>query len=76
MQVLRRVLVAIVAMGFLAGAGVAADDAPLVLVVADLVARTAIAHAELPLGMLTSLVGGPFFFWLLRRTRTSQGGWA
>ena len=48
----------------------------LVLVVADLVARTAIAHAELPLGMLTSLVGGPFFFWLLRRTRTSQGGWA
>jgi len=48
----------------------------LVLVVADLVARTAITHAELPLGMLTSLVGGPFFFWLLRRTRTSQGGWA
>ena len=28
MQVLRRVLLAIVAMGFLAGAGVAADDAP------------------------------------------------
>ncbi|MBD9697888.1 iron ABC transporter permease [Flavimobilis sp. GY10621] len=48
----------------------------LVLVVADLVARTAVAHAELPLGMLTSLVGGPFFFWLLRRTRASQGGWA
>ncbi|MFI2753803.1 FecCD family ABC transporter permease [Cellulomonas sp. P22] len=48
----------------------------LVLVVADLVARTAIANADLPLGMLTSLVGGPFFFWLLRRTRSTQGGWA
>lgn len=48
----------------------------LLLVSADLVARTAIAYADLPLGMLTALVGGPLFFWLLRRTRTSQGGWA
>lgn len=48
----------------------------LVLVSADLLARTAIENAELPLGMLTSLVGGPFFFWLLRRTRSRQGGWA
>ncbi len=48
----------------------------LVLVCADLLARTAIDNAELPLGMLTSLVGGPFFFWLLRRTRSKQGGWA
>ena len=46
-----------------------------VLVTADLVARTAIPNADLPLGMLTALVGGPFFFWLLRRTRTRQGGW-
>jgi iron complex transport system permease protein len=48
----------------------------LVLVSADLLARTAVENAELPLGMLTALVGGPFFFWLLRRTRTRQGGWA
>ena len=48
----------------------------LVLVSADLLARTAVENAELPLGMLTSLVGGPFFFWLLRRTRSKQGGWA
>lgn len=48
----------------------------LVLVSADLLARTAVVNAELPLGMLTSLVGGPFFFWLLRRTRNRQGGWA
>ncbi|WP_425467257.1 FecCD family ABC transporter permease [Rarobacter incanus] len=48
----------------------------LLLVSADLVARTAIPFADLPIGMLTSLVGGPFFFWLLRRTRSRAGGWA
>ena len=48
----------------------------LVLMVADVVARTAIEFAELPIGMLTSLVGGPFFFWLLLRTRNQAGGWA
>lgn len=47
----------------------------LVLVVADTIARTFVANADLPLGMLTSLVGGPFFFWLLRRTRRTAGGW-
>ncbi|EFQ83784.1 iron chelate uptake ABC transporter, FeCT family, permease protein [Aeromicrobium marinum DSM 15272] len=46
------------------------------LLTADLVARTAVAYADLPIGMLTSLVGGPFFFWLLRRTRRTAGGWA
>ena len=46
------------------------------LLAADLAARTAVAYADLPIGMLTALVGGPFFFWLLRRTRTSAGGWA
>ncbi|GAB3125336.1 FecCD family ABC transporter permease [Glaciibacter psychrotolerans] len=48
----------------------------LLLVTADLVARTAVPMADLPIGMLTSLVGGPFFFWLLRRTRRREGGWA
>ena len=46
------------------------------LAVADLVARTAISYADLPIGMLTALVGGPVFFWLLRRTRRQAGGWA
>ncbi|MCL2803354.1 MAG: iron ABC transporter permease [Micrococcales bacterium] len=46
------------------------------LMAADLIARTAMAYAELPIGMLTALVGGPFFFWLLRRTRRRAGGWA
>lgn len=48
----------------------------LLLVLADLWARTAVAYADLPIGMLTSLVGGPFFFWLLRRARRTAGGWA
>ncbi|TMQ99112.1 iron ABC transporter permease [Actinomadura soli] len=47
-----------------------------VLVAADMVARTAIAYQELPLGVLTALLGGPFFFWLLRRARHGSGGWA
>ncbi|MBH1933438.1 iron ABC transporter permease [Streptomyces sp. AV19] len=47
----------------------------LVLVSADLAARTAVQPAELPLGVLTALVGSPFFFWLLRRARRGRGGW-
>jgi len=45
------------------------------LLAADLVARTAVAGSELPIGMITALIGGPFFFWLLRRTRRRSGGW-
>lgn len=48
----------------------------LLLVCADLFARTLVQYADLPIGMLTALVGGPFFFWLLRRTRRTAGGWA
>ena len=48
----------------------------LLLTVADLLARTLVAGADLPIGLLTSLVGGPFFFWLLFRQRRSSGGWA
>jgi len=39
------------------------------LVLADLLARTALAPAELPLGILTAFLGGQFFLWLLRKTR-------
>ena len=46
------------------------------LVLADLLARTLISGAELPIGLLTSLVGGPFFFLLLWRQRRRAGGWA
>jgi len=37
------------------------------LVLADLVARVAVAPGELPVGVVTALVGGPFFLYLLRR---------
>lgn len=47
-----------------------------VLLAADVAARSLVDNADLPLGMLTSLIGGPFFFWLLRRTRARAGGWA
>jgi iron complex transport system permease protein len=36
-------------------------------VLADLVARTVVAPAELPVGVVTSLLGAPFFIWLLLR---------
>ena len=36
-------------------------------VAADLIARTAIAPSELPVGAITALCGGPFFIWVLRR---------
>jgi iron complex transport system permease protein len=35
------------------------------LVVCDTLARTLIAPAEIPVGVLTALLGGPFFIWLL-----------
>lgn len=47
-----------------------------ILVGADLAARTIAAPAEVPLGVLTALVGSPIFFWQLRRLRSRQGGWA
>ncbi|WP_300267510.1 iron ABC transporter permease [Microbacterium sp.] len=46
------------------------------LVYADLLARTLVTSADLPIGLLTSLVGGPFFYWLIRRNRRRAGGWA
>ncbi|WP_224763517.1 MULTISPECIES: iron ABC transporter permease [unclassified Salinibacterium] len=48
----------------------------LLMVLADLLARTIVPAAELPIGLLTSLVGGPFFFALLWRQRKASGGWA
>lgn len=40
------------------------------LVLADTAARTVAAPTELPVGVLTALVGAPFFFWLLHRRRS------
>jgi len=39
------------------------------LVATDVVARTVMAPVELPVGIITALIGGPFFLWLLVRQR-------
>ncbi|EEF80511.1 ABC transporter, FeCT family, permease protein [Methylophaga thiooxydans DMS010] len=39
------------------------------LILCDTVARIVIAPAELPVGVITTLLGGPFFLWLLVRSR-------
>jgi iron complex transport system permease protein len=37
------------------------------LVLCDLLARTVMAPIELPVGVVTAMIGGPFFLWLLVR---------
>lgn len=39
------------------------------LILADLLARTALAPAEIPIGVITAFLGAPFFLLVLRRTR-------
>lgn len=41
----------------------------IVMVLSDLVARTIIAPIEIPVGIVTAVLGGPFFIWLLVRGR-------
>lgn len=45
----------------------------LLLLLADLAARTLVTPAELPLGVVTALLGGPFFMWLLYRAKKLRG---
>ena len=44
------------------------------LLLADLPARTVVVPAELPLSAVTAMVGGPFFLWLVHRTRRTWLG--
>ena len=37
------------------------------LVICDLIARTVMSPIELPVGIVTAMIGGPFFIWLLVR---------
>jgi|TARA_B110000196_G_scaffold319748_1_gene338765 iron complex transport system permease protein len=39
------------------------------MITADLIARTIIQPAELPVGLITSTIGSPFFLWLIFRLR-------
>jgi iron complex transport system permease protein len=40
-----------------------------VLLGADIVARTVLAPTQLPVGIVTAVMGAPFFLWLLRRAK-------
>ncbi len=43
------------------------------LMMADTVARTALSPSEFPVGVITALVGGPIFLWLLTMRQTQLG---
>ena len=43
------------------------------LLIADTVARTLVAPAEMPVGLLTSLLGAPWFLWLIFRRGGEHG---
>ena len=46
----------------------------LMLVILDALARTIVAPRELPVGILTGLLGAPFFLWFLRQSRVEVDG--
>ncbi|WP_199177667.1 iron ABC transporter permease [Erwinia sp. B116] len=46
----------------------------MLLLLADTLARTVVTPAEMPVGLLTSLIGGPWFLWLILRRRGGVNG--
>lgn len=44
------------------------------LIWVDVIARVAFAPVELPVGVITSLLGGPFFLWLMHHQMKEQRG--
>src|SRR5699024_12389168 len=44
----------------------------ILLVVTDIGARTLNPPSEVPIGLFTGIIGGPFFLWLLFRRRTEM----
>ncbi|TKW68210.1 MAG: iron ABC transporter permease [Paracoccus denitrificans] len=45
-----------------------------VLIFADMISRSVAAPAELPIGIITALIGGPFFMWVLLSNRRLLDG--
>lgn len=45
----------------------------ILLLAADILARTIMAPAEIPIGIITAVLGCPFFLWLLSRRRDMVG---
>lgn len=42
----------------------------IILLIADMISRTIVAPAELPIGIVTAIIGGPFFIYILLKNRT------
>jgi iron complex transport system permease protein len=53
---------------------VAALSGAIFLIWVDVLARVIVAPQELPIGIITALLGAPFFIWLMRRTSGALGG--
>lgn len=49
----------------------AALSGAILLTVADLFSRTIVAPAELPVGIITAMLGAPFFIWLILKEKRS-----
>lgn len=45
-----------------------------VLIIADMISRSVVAPAELPIGIITAMIGGPFFMWVLLSNRRTLDG--
>lgn len=41
---------------------------------ADLLARTVVLPVEIPIGIITAVIGAPFFLWLMRTSGAARGG--
>jgi iron complex transport system permease protein len=39
------------------------------LIMCDTISRTVLSPLEVPVGVITALIGGPFFLWLLIKNR-------
>ena len=52
---------------------VALAAAFLLLLLADTLGRTAVPGMEIPVGIVMSVVGGPFFLYMLRKGRSARG---
>ncbi|WBU60986.1 FecCD family ABC transporter permease [Paracoccus albus] len=44
------------------------------LLIADMISRSVVAPAELPIGIITAMIGGPFFMWVLLSNRRMLDG--
>ena len=46
----------------------------IILVLADVISRIIVAPAELPIGIITAVIGAPVFLWILLSNRR-EGNW-